>query len=135
MWKVDVRQTWENIKLEEFCAQIGVAFSSSFDGALELCDELVDPYPHYRWVITESTQIPLGVLHLAPPRVGIEPTLWEEWFVAEGQLHHHVLKNHADELATDIWRGELSDTEHPREVLGCQWHYFNDVDLRPVRYR
>lgn len=135
MWKEEVRQSWTSIRLEKFCAQIGVDFASAFDGPLDHCNSPLNPYPQYRWVVTENIRIPSGVLHLVPLQVGVDPTLWEEWFVAEGQIHHHVLRNHPNEHAIDIWQGELFDTEHPREVLGFRWHYFNDVDFRPVRYR
>ena len=135
MWKEDVRQNWAKINLERFCVQIGVDFASAFEGSLDLCHAPLNPYPQYNWVITENLRIPSGVLHLVPPQVGTDPTLWEEWFAIEGHLHHHVLRNHPHEPATDIWQGDLSDSEHPREVLGFQWHHFNDLDLRPMRYR
>ncbi len=135
MWKAEVRQSWRMIGLEEFCAQIGVAFSFAFEGALENCNSQLDPYLHYRWVVLENSRIPFGVLHLVPPLASPNPMLWEEWFVDEGRLHHHVLRNHPHDRATDIWSGELSDTDHPREVLGLQWHHFNDEDPRPVKYR
>lgn len=135
MWKKEVRRNWAKIALEEFCVQIGVAFPVAFESALDNCSSTLDPYPDYRWVILENKRIPFGVLHLVPPLPSLKPTLWEEWFVDEGQLHHHVLRNHPHEGATDIWHGELADIEHPREVLGIQWHHFNDQDLRPVKYR
>ncbi len=135
MWKEDVRKNWARIALEEFCAHIGVAFPFVFEKALEYCSSPLDPYSDYRWVIIESSHIPFGVLHLVPPLASLEPTLWEEWFMDRGGLHHHVLRNHPHERATDIWSGELSDVEHPREVLGLQWHHFNDADLRPLKYR
>jgi hypothetical protein len=135
MWKEDVRKIWADINLEKFCLQVGIDFSKSFNRALELSAASADPYPEHQWAITENSRIPFGVLHLVPPSVSNLPTLWEEWFLEDGQLHHHVLRNHAHELATQIWHGELSDTDHPREVLGIQWHHSNDVDLRPVRYR
>ena len=135
MWKEDVRQSWTKIKLAEFCARIGVDFASAFYSPLEICTAPLNPYPEYRWVMTENIRMPSGVLHLVPSQVGIDPTLWEEWFEAEGHLHHHVLRNQPHERAIDKWQGDFFDTEHPREVLGIQWHHFNDVDLRPTRYR
>lgn len=134
-WKEHVREIWRDIDLENFCASVGIDFSNIFAGSLELSTAEVDPYLHYRWVIMENHRLPHGVLHLVPPLVGNLPTLWEEWFLDESHLHHHVLRNHAHDLATDLWRGNTSDSEHPREVLGIQWHHSNDADLRPVRFR
>lgn len=136
MWKADVRRSWARINLEEFCAQIGVDFLNVFNSALEQSSASADPYPQYQWTITESSRLSFGVLHLVPPFVSDLPTLWEEWFIDDdGQIHHHLLRNHPHELATDVWQGELLDTDHPREVLGIQWHHSNDADLRPLRYR
>ena len=135
MWKATVRMSWASINLENYCAQIGVDFSKAFNDPVELCKAPQDPYLDYRWVIIENRHIPFGVLHLVPLHVGDLPALWEEWFLDAGQHHHHVLKNHPHERATDIWQGEYSDTEHPQEVLGTRWHHSNDSDLRPLRYR
>ncbi len=135
MWKEEVSLTWTQIKLEQFCELSGVDFSSAFRMPLDLCVGQANPYPLYRWLVTENPRITSGVLHLVPLRVDVNPALWEEWFVTEGQIHHHILMNHPHEQATDSWQGDFHDTEHPREVLGFHWHYFNDIDLRPMRYR
>ena len=135
MWKADVRKSWAEINLEDFCSRVGIDFASTFDQPLRLCSASSDPYPLYRWVITENRTIAFGVLHLVPPIVGDDARLWEEWFVRDEQFHHHVLRNHEHAFATDTWQGAPSDTEHPAQVLGIRWHHSNDTDLRPTKYR
>ena len=135
MWKEEVRELWRSIDLEGFSSQIGINFQSNFEGSLRMSTLLDNPYPQYRWNILPNTRVRTGVLHLVPSSISDLPTLWEEWFIEEERIHHHVLRNHPHNLATGTWFGERADIDHPKEVLGMHWYYSNDVDLRPTRFR
>jgi len=134
-WKEEVHEAWRSINLEGFCAQIGIDFQSNFERSLQSSEAKSNPYPQYRWEILPNTRIQTGVLHLVPPSMDDLSTLWEEWFIEEEKIHHHVLRNHPHDLATGTWFGESADTDHPREVLGIHWYHSNDADLRPIRFR
>lgn len=135
VWKEQVRENWRDIDLEKFCGHAGIEFHKNFEISLNSSDATTNPYDHYRWEILDGGRIQHGVLHLVPHSVTELPALWEEWFLDEGLIHHHVLRNHPHHLATDTWLGDVDDTEHPRQVLGAMWHYSNDSDLRPVGFR
>lgn len=134
-WKEEVHEVWRSINLEGFCTQVGIDFQSNFERSLQSSQAKNNPYLHYRWEILPNARIQTGVLHLVPSFVGDLPTLWEEWFVEEEEIHHHVLRNHLHDVATGTWFGESTDTDHPKEVLGINWHHSNDVDLRPAAFR
>lgn len=134
-WKEEVRKAWRSIDLEGFCDRVGIDFHNNFEKPLHMSVAESNPYPQYRWEILPNTRIQTGVLHLVPSFTGDLPALWEEWFIDKEKIHHHVLRNHPHDLATDTWFGEGADIDHPKEVLGITWHHSNDADLRPIRFR
>ena len=132
-WKREVSAQWSAAEVAEFCAHIGIDFESTFADSLASAAHSHNPYAGYRWEIMQSSRIKPGVLHLVPPLVSAEPTVWEEWFFVDGQMHHHVLRNHSHAQATQTWQGK--DDEHPAEVHNVLWHHFNDADLRPSAFQ
>ena len=132
-WKLSLAQRWLELGTDELLAAIKVDFEKEFLGALKASSAASDPYAAYEWVIFKHHAIQPGVLHAAPLSVTSEPTLWEEWFFVDEEMHHHELRNHPHPGEEHQWKGH--DDEHPEVVLDVQWHYINDPDLRPFLLR
>jgi hypothetical protein len=56
---------------------------------------------------------------------------WEEWYASDGKLVHHVLCQEKWPECTDEAFIEANDTNHPDEIKGKKWFYFEDIDMRP----
>ena len=132
-WKRSLADRWIELGADRLLAAINVDFEREFLSALAQSPATSNPYDEYEWVIFKHHAIQPGVLHAAPLKVSDEPTLWEEWFFVDGEMHHHELRNHAHDGEEHQWKG--NDTEHPDVVLDVQWHYINDKDLRPYLLR
>ena len=132
-WKRALAERWIAIGADELLAAIQVDFEKEFLGSLAASSAESDPYAEYEWVIFKHHAIQPGVLHAAPLSVTQAPTLWEEWFFVDNEMHHHELRNHPHPGEEHQWKGH--DDEHPAVVLDVQWHYINDPDLRPFLLR
>ena len=86
-------------------------------------------YHTHQWVASESSQVG-PVLNAIPDLSKTDQIPWEEWFVVNGQIKHHVLFTRKHEKSNMTWRGEADDLEHPKEVLGIDWYAYND-DPKP----
>jgi len=132
-WKLALATRWLELGADQLLADINVDFQRAFLDALAASQSESNPYAEYEWVIFKHHAIQPGVLHASPLRVTEEPTLWEEWFFVDDQMHHHELRNHPHDGEEHQWKGH--DNEHPEVVLDVQWHYINDADLRPYLLR
>lgn len=136
-WKTELQAQWEVINLSNFCAEIGIDYQSAFVDSLARSNS--PAYEGYVWEILPNTKINQGVLHGYPASSLRDrpdaPVIWEEWFFVDGEMHHHVLANFANDRATDTWQGDSSDVDHPAEVLNIQWRHFNDAKLIPYYFQ
>ena len=133
-WIQATIRRWGEIKAEAFLQKIGIDFQSNFIGPISNSKLISDPYINSIWEIIPHSLIPAGVLHCYPKNVESEKVIWEEWFLLDNEIHHHVLSNQPIESAQEIWTPEPNDIDHPVAVLGRSWHYENSEDLRPTLY-
>ena len=133
-WIQATIRRWEEIKAEAFLQKIGIGFQSDFLEPISNSKLDSDPYENSIWEIIPHSLIPAGVLHCYPKKVESEKVIWEEWFLLDNEIHHHILSNQLFESAQGIWTPEPNDIDHPIEVLGRSWHYENSKDLRPTLY-
>jgi hypothetical protein len=130
-WMSKTNERWIEIGVPEFLAKIGIDFESNFLKTLQNCTTSENPYPNSKWEIIPHSVIPGGVLHCYPIKIEQSKVTWEEWFLMDGEIHHHILSNQPFENEEGIWTPEADDQDHPVEVLGRSWHYQNSSDLRP----
>lgn len=130
-WISKTYEHWVAIGTPKFMEDIGVDFESNFLQTINNCAILDDPYSNCKWEIIPHSVIPAGVLHCYPIAIGTERVTWEEWFIMEGEIHHHLLSNLPFEGEQGVWTPNDDDKDHPIEVLGRSWHYQNTSDLRP----
>jgi hypothetical protein len=142
-WKSELENTWLELGVPEFFAELGVDFEQNFLAPLLASTLEHNPYAGHQWSFFRLDRLPPGVLHASPlQKVGDAPALWEEWFIEGEELHHHSMRNsrvlpgESEPNASLLhWRSPLNDTEHPEEVMDVDWHYFNDADQRPYLLR
>lgn len=142
-WKLELEKTWRELGVPEFMAEIGVDFEGSFLSPLAASPLKENPYSNHQWFFFRLDRLSPGVLHASPlQQVGEDPALWEEWFIEESANHHHSMRNTQNlpgEIHPEItllhWRSPINDTEHPKEIMDVDWHYFNDADQRPYLLR
>jgi hypothetical protein len=130
-WISKTYERWLAIGAPKFLENIGIDFASQFLETIESCDFEEDPYYGSTWEIVPHSLIAGGVLHCYPLAIGNTKVTWEEWFVMDGEIRHHILSNLPFDSEQGVWTPDADDKDHPTEVLGRNWHYQNTSDLRP----
>ena len=133
-WIQATKKRWQELNAELFLTSIGTDFTSNFIEPISNSNLEADPYSNSIWQIVPHSLVSQGVLHCYPKEVAFEKVIWEEWFLLDNEIHHHILSNHPFDSAQGIWTPESKDTDHPIEVLGRSWHYENSKDLKPTLY-
>ncbi|MGA0986541.1 MAG: hypothetical protein ACO3TD_06475 [Candidatus Nanopelagicales bacterium] len=134
IWKNELLSKWNQIGVKDFLDKINIDFETNFVQTLNGFegDAL---YQEHTWAIIQNSAVKQGVLHCYPDALKNPGAIWEEWFFYEDSIRHHILSQTPLEQTQGTWMGELSDKDHPKEVLGITWHYHNDLDLRPFYLR
>ena len=130
-WKLSLNSIWDQENAAAFLKSIGIDFTSAFLDPLHSSTEEHNPYQNHIWQVMASSQIPEGVLHVYPIKIGSTPIIWEEWFLLNGEIRHHILSNAPLANEDGIWQPEANDTDHPKVVINTKWHYRNSKDLSP----
>ena len=133
-WIQATKARWQELNAEFFLTSIGIDFKTNFLEPISNSNQAIDPYANSIWQIVPHSLIPQGVLHCYPKEVTSEKIIWEEWFLMDNEIHHHILSNKLFDSAQGIWTPEPYDTNHPIQVLGRSWHYENSKDLKPTLY-
>jgi hypothetical protein len=133
-WIQATKARWQELNAEFFLTSIGIDFKTNFLEPISNSNQAIDPYANSIWQIVPHSLIPQGVLHCYPKEVTSEKIIWEEWFLMDNEIHHHILSNKLFDSAQGIWTPEPNDTDHPIQVLGRSWHYENSKDLKPTLY-
>ena len=130
-WKLSLNSIWDQENAAAFLKSIGIDFTSAFLDPLHSSTEEHNPYQNHIWQVMANSQIPEGVLHVYPIKIGSTPIIWEEWFLLNGEIRHHILSNAPLANEDGIWQPEANDTDHPKVVINTKWHYRNSKDLSP----
>ena len=130
-WISKTYERWLVIGAPKFLEDIGIDFASQFLETIASCELEENPYYHSKWEIVQHSLIAGGVLHCYPLEIGTTRVTWEEWFVMDGEIHHHILSNLPFGNEQGVWTPDADDKDHPIEVLGRSWHYEKSSDLRP----
>ena len=133
-WIQATKARWQELNAEFFLTSIGIDFKTNFLEPISNSNQSSDPYANSIWQIFPHSLISQGVLHCYPKEVTTEKVIWEEWFLMDNEIHHHILSNQTFDSAQGIWTPEPNDTDHPIQVLGRSWHYENSKCLKPMLY-
>ena len=123
-------------KLEQECIKkeleaLGYNCEEIFGGLKEETDRL---YASYSWQKIPCTVegIREYVIHAVPPKELREKDYpWEEWFIQFDEPVHHVLFMHDQEICNAEAPIPEGDTQHPAEICGRTWYYYDDKNSYP----
>ena len=132
-WKIELVESWDVAGMAPFLTEIGVDFAREFIDPLQASPLAHSPYAGYTWEVLPNSRINPGVLHAYPTTIGDDKVIWEEWFLLDGEFHHHILHNYEIANATEHWKG--IDDDHPAEVCDIQWHLYNDANRTPKAFQ
>ena len=119
----------EGIKKEQ--EALGYNCEEIFGGLKEETDRL---YASYSWQKIPCTVegIREYVIHAVPPKELREKDYpWEEWFIQFDEPVHHVLFMHDQEICNAEAPIPEGDTQHPAEICGRTWYYYDDKNSYP----
>jgi hypothetical protein len=91
-------------------------------------------YGDYQWLVKTVGRFGT-IINAVPPDDKIDVLPWEEWFVLEGKLTHHVLYLAEPDSFDEIFDAPAHDDVHPRRTLGKTWYVIDDEDMSPVLLR
>lgn len=92
--------------------------------------EIAELYSNHEWIVIKNSQV--GPVINAVPDISIaESVPWEEWFLIDGNVHHHILFKKKYPKSNMTWKGNLDDKEHPKQVLGILWYVYNEKNVNP----
>jgi hypothetical protein len=91
-------------------------------------------YGDYQWLVKTVERFGT-VINAVPPDDKIDVLPWEEWFVLDGKLTHHVLYLAEPDSYDEIFDAPDDDDVHPRRTLGKTWYVIDDGDMGPVLLR
>ena len=83
-------------------------------------NEFINPktaesYADHEWMVIDNSEV--GIVINAVPDITKTDTIpWEEWFMMENEIHHHVLFSVKHEKSTMTWQGEQDGKDHPKQV-------------------
>ena len=92
--------------------------------------KIAELYLNHKWSVIQNSQVG-KVINAVPDISKADSIPWEEWFLMDGNIHHHILFKNKYPKSNMTWEGSLDDKEHPKQVLGILWHAYNDKDLNP----
>ena len=110
---------------------LGYNCEEIFGGLKEETDRL---YASYSWQKIPCTVegIREYVIHAVPPKELREKDYpWEEWFIQFDEPVHHVLFMHDQEICNAEAPIPEGDTQHPAEICGRTWYYYDDKNSYP----
>ena len=72
------------------------------------------------------------MIHAVPPKELREKDYpWEEWFIQFDEPVHHVLFMRDQEICNAEAPIPEGDTQHPAEICGRTWYYYDDKNSYP----
>ncbi len=127
-----LREKMEAAGVKKALEDLGYSYEVIFGG---LSPELEEEYAACSWqkVGCNIDGIRLGyVIHCVPGEEQLKAGRpWEEWFFQHDAAHHHVLFREKQDCCDREVLIPETDREHPEEVRGKLWHYYQDGESLP----
>lgn len=117
------------------CEKMGHNFEELF---MEHCKNGDIPYADYYWCVYTTTDeriIPNIYIHAIPQPDSSPELPWEEWFVMDGEYHHHVCYPQKMPLTENVVSIKGDDKDHPLYTMKKTWYWYIEKDLTPMLYR
>lgn len=91
-------------------------------------------YENYEWIIKTVPRFN-KIINAVPPDKNMKDLPWEEWYLLDGKIYHHVLYLKEPVHYNEIFNAPQIDDIHPIRVLGKIWYVIDDPDMSPVLLR
>jgi hypothetical protein len=111
---------------------LGLNFKRFFpEDAINIVNKI---YKNYEWIVKSVPRFN-KVINAVPPNEKMKELPWEEWFVLNSKIYHHVLYLKAPDQYDEIFNAPQIDDIHPVRTLGKIWYVIDDPDMSPVLLR
>ena len=97
-------------------------------------EKVTKMYGKHEWIVKNVPRFDT-IINAVPSQEKIKEHPWEEWYVLENQIHHHVLYLIEPSSYDEIFNAPDFDDIHPPRTLGKSWYVINDKDMNPVLLR
>lgn len=92
-----------------------------------------DPYRDHNWEFRRNDSF---IIVNAIPNADLQDRIfWEEWYIHDGEVHHHVLTLWRPKDFDEIFDCPESDDIHPALSFGKRWYVVEDPEMKPVLFR
>lgn len=91
-------------------------------------------YGNHEWVVKKVPQFGT-IINAVPPNEKIGNNPWEEWYMQDKIIHHHVLYLEKPASYDEVFIAPDYDDIHPSRTLGKKWYVIDDKDMSPVLLR
>ncbi len=125
-------------RLTQFLASIGA--DNYFDemglsiNEMFLSDTIcINPYNLHNWELRKSGGF--TVVNAIPDEDKQDKLFWEEWYIGEGEVHHHILTLYKPPHYDEVFVCPAKDDIHPALSFGKVWYVVEDPDMKPLLLR
>ncbi len=92
-----------------------------------------NPYREFNWELRKNDSF---IIVNAIPDENIQDRLfWEEWYIHNGEVHHHILSLWRPKDFDEIFVCPESDDIHPALSFGKKWYVVEDPEMKPMLLR
>ena len=126
-----LQEKMEQIGIKQALEELRYDYEKIFG---ELSPELQAVYVSYTWKKITCMKDGIRahyVIHGIPPKELWKEHPWEEWFFQFDKPHHHVLFTEKAECCDKEIFIPKEDLEHPEEICGRDWYYYEDRSSQP----
>ena len=92
-----------------------------------------NPYCEHLWYLKKSEEV--TAVNAIPDLSNQDRLFWEEWYIYQGEVHHHILTLYKPEHYDEIFNCPEKDSIHPPLSFGKTWYVVEDKDMRPLLLR
>ena len=128
----DILKLLEKKQIDRSFSAIGLDFNKLFPE--ESREKINIAYGDHEWIVKTVETIGT-VINAVPSDENIDMLPWEEWFMLNGKLTHHVLFINKPDIYDEIFEAPDQDDVHPPRTLGRKWFVIDDKDMNPVLLR
>lgn len=85
-------------------------------------------YSGWKWTVRKCDEFPI-IINAIPPVEEMEKYFWEEWYMQDKKVHHHILYLIEPDSYDQIFEAPQTDDIHPPEIMSKKWYVLEDQDM------
>jgi hypothetical protein len=128
----DLKNELKRKNIDKSFQKLGLDFEELFPD--RLLGRIDKNYGQHQWFVRDVPRFNM-VINAVPSDEKLHDLPWEEWYMLEGTLHHHVLYTKEPEHYDEIFDAPAHDDIHPPRTLVKKWYVIDDRDMSPVLLR